>query len=93
MSADTCVVCYEIKEGWHCHQCRDGAMCFECLEKMTSETCPVCRTGMNKNTCIVDSSHGVATRFCEKCKVDLCVECDVETHMYALMRFHVRTQH
>lgn len=98
--SDICVVCYEIiKEGWHCEQCYDGAMCFECLEHIMSETCPLCRTDMNKNnkntdyedvTCIVDRSHGVATHFCERCNLHLCSECDIETHMYALMRFHVR---
>jgi hypothetical protein len=43
-------------------------------------------------TCIVDSSHGLATYFCEKCNIHLCTECDKETHMYALMRFHQRTE-
>lgn len=119
--SDTCVVCYTpIKDGWHCNQCRDGVLCFDCLGNTQDEKCPICRVDRQIHvntlfynaalyflehdipieneitieediTCIVDSSHGSAVYFCEKCNVHLCVECDKETHMYALMRFHERS--
>ena len=46
----------------------------------------------SENYCVIDRSHGLATKFCQQCNMHLCMECDTDGHMYANMRYHQRVQ-